>query len=201
MTFTVILPTISRPTLAQTISSCIDQLEDGDELIVVGDGRQDEAANVVESFQPANLFYVEAHHHGSVFGNAQRTFAMQLALGRSSHLLFIDDDDVYVHGALDLVRQALEYSDAPNSAHIFKAVWGVGHHAQGTVLWADREVREQNIATPMVVLPNRPYQRSWMDSNDHGRNGITSDFGFLSAAIGECDGVVFHDPVIAVVRP
>jgi len=74
---------------------------------VVGDDRQDEAASVVESFQPANLFYVEAFHHGSVFGNAQRTFAMQLALGRSSHVAFLDDDDVYTPDALDIMRYCI----------------------------------------------------------------------------------------------
>jgi len=200
-TFSVILPTISRPSLSRSIASVIDQLEHDDELIVVGDGRQDGAADVVESFQPANLLYVEAEQKGSRFGNAQRTFAMQLALGRSSHLLFIDDDDVYVHGALDVVRQALDNADVPNAAHIFKATWGNGHHAQGVTLWDTPEVRAGNIGSPMCVLPNRPYARSWFYCNDHGRNGITSDFGFLSAAIGECGGVEWHDSLVAIVRP
>ena len=193
----MILPTVGRPSLRAAIASCVDQLEDADELIVVGDGRQDHAADVVESFQPANIVYIEAELAGSVFGNAQRDAGM--ALARGDFLCWLDDDDVYVHGALDEIRRCI--GDDRTHAHIFKAVWGAGHHAQGTVLYVDREVRESNIATPMCVLPNRPYTRSWMDSNDRGRNGITSDFGFLSAAIGECDGVRWHEACIAVVRP
>ena len=195
--FSVVMPTLGRPSLRAAISSVVDALEDDDELIVVGDGRQDYAADVVEAFQPANIVYIEASMDGSVFGNAQRDAGM--ALARGDFLCWLDDDDVYVHGALDEIRRCI--GDDRTHAHIFKALWGAGHHAQGTVLWADREVREQNIATPMVVLPNRPYQRSWMDSNDHGRNGITSDYGFLSAAIGECEGARWRDPVVAVVRP
>lgn len=193
------MPTCGRPSLRAAIASVVDQLEHGDELIVVGDGEQDVSAETVGDFQPASIFYVETQRPGSVYGNAQRDFGMSLALGRSDFLCWLDDDDVYVHGALDLIRWHV--GDDRDSAHIFKARWGPGHHAHGTVLWADREVREANIATPMCVLPNRPYLRSWWDFNDRGRNGTTSDFGFLSAAIGECAGVDWHDPVVAVVRP
>jgi glycosyltransferase involved in cell wall biosynthesis len=193
-TFSVVMPTCGRPALTAAISSVVDQLEDGDELIVVGDGEQDVSAGTVGDFQPASLFYVETQRPGSVFGNHQRDFGMQLALGRSSHLLFLDDDDVYVHGALDVIRSKISES---SFAHIFRATWGPGHHWHGT-LWAEREVRESNIATPMCVLPNRPYFKSWMDFNDRGK---VSDFGFLSAAIGECDGVCWHDDLVATVRP
>lgn len=196
MTFTVVMPTLGRATLTRAISSVVDQLEDGDELVVVGDGRQDGAADIVESFQPASLFYVEAHHVESCFGNTQRDFGLQLAAGRSSHLLFLDDDDVYRHGALDIVRWRVESNS--QHAHVFRCEWGAGHHAHGYLAWTDPEVREQNIATPMVCLPNRHYDRTWMDFNDRG---IVSDFGWLQAALAQCDGVEWHTDVIATVRP
>lgn len=199
MNVTVVMPTVGRPTLRRAIASVVDQLEYGDELIVVGDSTVDHQAwDVVAEFQPAQLFYVEAHRPGSVFGNAQRDFGMQLAAGRSSHLMFLDDNDVWTHGALDTVRWAIDRVGDDRAAHVFKARWGAGHHAHGTVLWRDTVVAEGNVGTPMVVLPNRPYQRSWWDFN--GR-GVVSDFGFLSAAVGECSGAMFHTPVIATVRP
>ncbi len=192
----VVMPTIGRPTLRRAIASVVDQLEADDLLIVVGDSREPhQAADVVESFQPANLFYVEAEHPESVYGNAQRDFGMQLADGRTSHLMFLDDDDVYDHGALDKVRGIWEHSQA---GHIFRARWGPGHHAHGVELWTDRVVREQNIATPMVVLPNRWYHASWMQ---HNGRGVVSDFGFLSAALAELPEVVWRDDLIATVRP
>jgi glycosyltransferase involved in cell wall biosynthesis len=171
----------------------VDALEHDDELIVVGDGRQDYAADVVESFQPANIVYIEASLEGSCFGNAQRDAGS--AIARGDFLCWLDDDDQHLPGALDAIRWAI--GNDRTHAHIFKATWGPGHHWHGT-LWADKEVREQNIATCMTVLPSRPYTRSWMDSN---HLGIVSDFGFLSAAIGECDGIKWHDAVVATVRP
>lgn len=191
-TFSVIVPTCGRPSLYACIASVVDQLEDDDELIVVGDGRQERAAAVVEDFQPARLTYVEASLPGSAFGNAQRDAGMAIAKG--SWVMFLDDDDVWRHGALEVVRNNLRN----DSAHIFRAEWGPGHHAHGVTLWADPVVRVQNIATPMVVLPNRRYARTWMDGN---AAGVVSDYHFLAAAIAECEGVCFHSDVIATVRP
>ena len=195
MTVTVVMPTVGRPSLERAIASVVDQLEDSDELLVIGDGERPVAADVVAGFQPAPVTYVECLRPGSVFGNAQRDFGMQLAYGRSSHLMFLDDDDVYVHGGFDVVRRELEFN--PNSAHIFRARWGPRHHAFGVELWQDQVVREQNIATPMVVLPNRYYDCSWWQFN---ARGVVSDFGFLAAALGQCS-VAWHTDVIAVVRP
>ena len=175
----------------------VDALEDDDELIVVGDGRQNYAADVAESFQPANIVYIEASLDGSCFGNAQRDAGT--ALARGDFLCYLDDDDCYTPDALDIMRYCI--GDDRTHAHIFRAVWGLGHPAHGWHAWTDKEIRPTNVCTPMVALPNRPYSRSWFDFNDHGRNGITSDFGFLSAAIGECDGVRWHESCIAIVRP
>lgn len=177
-------------------------MEDDDRLIVIGDGERDVSGReIAEDFRPANMVYVECQRPGSVFGNAQRDFGMQLALQTptpTSHLMFLDDDDVWVHGALDVVREAISPIHWENAAHVFRARWGAGHHAAGVELWADQEVRVGNVGTPMVVLPNRHYQASWWDAN---AGGIISDFGFLAPAIAECDDVVWHDPVIATVRP
>jgi len=193
--FSVVMPTVGRPSLYAAIASVVDALEDSDELIVVGDGRQDFAADVVESFQPANIVYIEASMDGSRFGNAQRDAGM--ALARADWLCWLDDDDRHTFAALDIMRDAIDDSGAYHSAHIFKARWGPGHHWRGT-LWAEPVVKASNFGTCQVVLPNRPYQRSWCDFNDRG---LVSDYGFLSAAIGECDGVEWHDALVAVVRP
>lgn len=191
----VITPTCARRSLSATIASVVDQLEDCDTMIVVGDDHLPAAREMVADFQPANLFYVEGWHAESTFGNHQRDVGLMLAVGRSSHVMFLDDDDVCVHGALDRVRECVNLSST--AAHIFKATWGPGHHWHGT-LWAEPVVREQNFGTCQLVLPNRPFTRKWMDSNDRG---TVSDYAWMSAAIGECDGVCWHDDLIAVVRP
>lgn len=193
----IIVPTLGRRSLWNTIASTVDQLEEGDELIVVADtssaavaGR---ATQIVNDFVPAPIVYLEASAPASYYGNAQRDVGMAIATG--THLCFLDDDDVYEHQALDRIRGELHDDWC---AHVFRARWGAGHPAAGVELWADPVVREQNIATPMVVLPNRPYSRSWMDGN---QRAVFSDFEFLSNAIGECAASCWHSDVVATVRP
>lgn len=196
MSLSVIVPTLGRPTLGRTLVSVAGQLEPVDELLVIADtagdvDRAQGAALAVTS--RGQVLFAQCREDGSQFGNAQRDVGMEVASG--THLLFVDDDDVYLPGALDQVRVALELNS--NSAHIFRARWGPGHHAHGTELWHTQSVRAGNIATPMVVLPNRPYRRSWLDGNVAG---AVSDFEFLGEAIADC-GAVWHDEVIATVRP
>lgn len=201
-TFSVIVPTTGRPSLWRTLASVVDQLEDDDELIVVADTRDAETPGrvleTIDDFTPCPLVYLEAAQPASRFGNAQRDAGMAIASG--SHLLFLDDDDIHVPGSLDIVRRELVKSEMDwNDAHVFRARWGLGHHAAGAVLWATPEVREQNVGTPMVCLPNRDYQHSWMDGNSLG---TVSDFAFLASAIGECGWPPsWHADVIATVRP
>lgn len=198
MNLVVVCPTLGRPTLTRALVSAVDQLEDDDRLVVVCDtlnGRPDCARAIVSDFQPANIDYLECGVPGSLYGNGQRDRALAYAAGRSSHLAFLDDDDCYVHGALDLIRERV--GDDTSHAHVFKAEWGRGHHWQGT-LWAEPVWRVGNVGTPMLVVPNRPYPSSWMDYNG---GGTVSDFGWMSAAVERCDGVRWHDCLVARVRP
>lgn len=199
MTLSIIMPTLGRPTLWASIASVVDQLEDGDRLIVVADalnGDTRAATETVWDFQPASVDYLECAVEGSSFGNGQRDAGLAYVAGATSHVAFLDDDDQWLPNAADLIRWHV--GDDMAHAHIFRAEWGPGHHAHGAVLWADREVRESNIATPCVVLPNKPYQARWLDGN--GRYYV-SDFAWLSSAIGECDGVCWWEDRVAVVRP
>ena len=54
----------------------------------------------------------------------------------------IDDDDVYLPGALALLRGA----DAALPT-IFRMRYGVGHHARGLVLWRVPRVEFANVGT------------------------------------------------------
>lgn len=191
-TLSVIVPTCGRETLAATLACCVGQLEPGDEVIVVGDGDQPGARRLCEALK--GVRYLERAMQGSRFGNAQRDHGMRAATG--SHLLFIDDDDCHEPDAFVRIRARL--AEYPERAHIFRARWGPGHHAHGVVLWKVPAVVSQNIATPMVVLPNRRYLTSWMA---HNAAGIVSDYGFLSHALAELGEPVWHSQVIAIVRP
>jgi glycosyltransferase involved in cell wall biosynthesis len=77
-TFTVIVPTSGRPTLARTLDSIAEQLEPGDEVIV-------------------------SYNRDGDYGMAARDAAM--ARARGSHFLFMDDDDQFARGAFRTIRR------------------------------------------------------------------------------------------------
>jgi glycosyltransferase involved in cell wall biosynthesis len=77
VTFSVIVPTAGRRSLRATLASVADQLEPGDEILVLCDDSDDA-------------------------GDTPRMSAMPRACG--SHLVFIDDDDQLASDALRLMR-------------------------------------------------------------------------------------------------
>lgn len=80
-TFSVIVPTIGRATLSHTLASIASQLQPGDEVIVVCNNAGD-------------------------FGNAARNSGIERAKG--THLVFLDDDDEWLPGALGRMRRFAE---------------------------------------------------------------------------------------------
>lgn len=161
--FSIIVPTAGRATLARTLASFTSDLEPGDEVMVLrSDGE---------------------------YGNEARDSAMGRAAG--SHLLFMDDDDVYTENALPTIRQAVAVD--PDRVHVFRMV-----NFDRNILWTDPDLRAANVGTPMVCIPNQPARLGrWSNPL-----GPISDFGFITRTMElRGDQPVFHEEVVAVVRP
>lgn len=90
-TFSIIVATSGRTTLTRTLASLAQQLEHGDELLVI-------------------------RNNQAPWGHATRDEAMKRANG--SHLWFMDDDDISTPDALSEIRAAV--SLRPDAVHIFR---------------------------------------------------------------------------------
>lgn len=143
MSLSIIIPTIGRPTLITILQEIAPQLDDGDEVIVVGDGRQPDAERMSGGFG-SRVRYLE-FESVHCWGHPQRNWAMERATG--SHLVFFDDDDAVKPNALDTIRHAVLQN--PKSPLVFRMHYG------STILWRDRAVRCGNVSTQMFVVPNR----------------------------------------------
>jgi glycosyltransferase involved in cell wall biosynthesis len=77
-TFSVIVPTIGRRSLAATLASIAEQIEPGDEILVLCNRDDD-------------------------YGNQARQSLLERA--RGSHLVFMDDDDQFARGAFATMRR------------------------------------------------------------------------------------------------
>lgn len=179
-----ILPTCGRDTLRRVVSQLRTEIGGEDEVIVVGDGVQPVARGVM-CLQDWRFKYFE--HQGGDHGDPQRDFAIARASG--DFLMFIDDDDLYVPGAIrDVVHPALDL--APDRAHMFRCCGG----PDGRVL----EIG--GVMGPQFVPPNNPEKLvKWCrDPRQH----YWSDFLFIKDTLGFYpEGPVFHNDEIYRVRP
>ena len=162
-TFTIILGTSGRNTLTRTLKSITAQLEPGDELMIIRDDSGDA-------------------------GDTPRNQSMSRAAG--THLLFMDDDDVYVPGALAKMRRFAD--ENPGKIGIFRIEYTVGPKR-----WKVPELKNRNVSTQTFLVPNVPGKLGvW----EH-RGTVHGDFIFIEETARLQGEPVFVDEVTVRVRP
>jgi glycosyltransferase involved in cell wall biosynthesis len=185
----IVIPTIGRPELRKTLESILSAgIRPVDEVYVVADGKCPEARVICADFEDRlNLKYLETRKIGC-FGGHQRNIGMGLA--RGTHVLFMDDDDRYKAGALDVVRKAVSLS--PNVPHFFKAE-SMTDRRRWKVIWEEKRVFLGNLSSQMFVFPIVDgLLGTWP-------MGHCCDYGFIMDTIprfGE-DRIVWHEEVIS----
>ncbi len=122
-------------------------------------------------------------------GYTPRTQGMLEASG--THIAFLDDDDVYTEGAIDLMHEAA--CDVP-------VIFSMDHPFHG-ILWRTPELQFGNVGTPMFLVPNQPDKfGEWAPHNPKLKEP-GGDFTFISGCVEKMGGPVWRDEVIAIVRP
>jgi len=189
----IIIPTISRPTLRRTLLSI--RTTSNTEVLVIGDGKQPLAKAICKELKgevPYNLYYFRGPSTDN-WGNEQRNLGMDKAQG--DYLMFIDDDDIYTPDAFKSINRAV--SDNPGKPIIFRMLdW----HGNRYILWRKRKVSLGNIGTPMVCLPHNVNRLSkWPEgSKDYG-----SDFHFIHSTLIKWPkkAIVWVEDCIVICRP
>ena len=162
-TFTIIVGTAGRKTLRRTLKSITSQLEPGDELFLIRDDSGDA-------------------------GDTPRNQTMHRAAG--SHLLFMDDDDVYVPGAFAKMRRFAE--ENPGRIGIFRI-----EYTTGPKRWRVPELKNRNVSTQIFLVPNVPGKLGvW----EH-RGTVHGDYTFIEETARLQGEPVFVDEVTVRVRP
>lgn len=170
----VIIPTIGRESLAAAVRSC----NGADEIVVVFDG-----CPVQELPGPV----VTATVSGGDNGYTARRKGMELATG--THLAFLDDDDQYMAGALNVMKPAC--CDRP-------VIFRMDHPEHG-ILWREPKLEFGNVGTPMFLVPNRPEKLGHWVAHAPGLKEPGGDFTFISTCrMGE---PIWREEVVAKIRP
>lgn len=149
-----IVPTIGRSSLRQTLASI--ELQPGDEIIVVGN---------IDRQPDLRAKYIPAQQ-GNDWGGSERRLGMTAARGK--YLAFIDDDDVYVPGARDVMAAVV--AEVPDRPIVFRM-----RYPNGFVLWLEPVMRCGNIGTPMTLMPNDAKLGTWTGRRE-------CDFDFLQSS-------------------
>lgn len=161
---TVIIPSSGRPSLKDTVDSVIHQLRPdlGDWLLVQTNNQ-------------------------APWGNALRQEMMGHA--RTDAMLFMDDDDFYTPGALDVIRT--RYAETPKRVHIFKMLYAENDF----VLWTEPVLRVGNVASQMICVPTALHcpLGGWGDRYE-------GDFDFIHGTCQLLGEPIWHEEVIALVH-
>lgn len=195
----IITPTVGRPTFGAMLESAAPQMTPDDEHIIVADGRNAEVAAVIDAAWKRwrmNGLYVETEPPTRQYGNYQRHIAIDKAK-RGNWLLFLDDDDVLLPGALDRVRQAIEAY--PDKVLMFRLQsWGYYGVPNGYVSWRVPEIRIGGVGGSNIVCRNEPGMLGdWNGTSD------LQDYIFIAGTVRQYPpgSVEWIDEVIIECRP
>ena len=115
-----------------------------------------------------------------------RNYAHDMAVG--DFITYMDDDDVYMPGALDTIRTRVAINT--NTAHMFKI-----QYPNGTLRWKVKKIGVVgNVGGHCVVPPNIDGLPKWQAS------GLAAPL-FVNACIGKFHPVMWHEDVIVRLRP
>lgn len=175
MSLSIIVPTKGRWTLERTLDSIRPQLAPDDELIVV----HKEEVVLDPSLGRGGAEKVE--------GAARAT---------RTHLAFMDDDDIYLPGALEAMRT--HATDVPVVFRMDGSRVGIG------TIWREPVLRYTNVSTQMFVVPNDPAKLGvWVPHEQYGVGGKPAgqDFTFLKGCCERMGAPVWREEVISQLRP
>jgi hypothetical protein len=166
-TLSIIVPTVGRPTLMRLLEEMEPDLGEHDEVLVIGDGPQPQAAWIVSTFVDPRIRYFDGPET-HCFGNAQRQYGMTQATG--SHLCFFDDDDHVLTGGLRILRVLA--GNRPTTFTLTRML-----DKNGLVLWHQPVVMQGNVSTQMILCPNVPTSLGQWGARYEG------DYDFISSTL------------------
>lgn len=185
---TIVVPTIGRPTLERTLLSVTYQLGLKDEVVVIGDGAQPRAAAICDRFGH-KVRYIDGPETRE-WGHAQRNLGMAEASGH--YLAFMDDDDVYLPGAIETMHRAI-HEHGP-ALYLFK----IKH--LGGVIWKRADIGITDVSTQMILVANRQDRLPRWRRNADNPTGGGGDYQFILETAYKWNKVYrFREEVIAEV--
>jgi len=213
----VIIPSAGRHTLENTVESALRQLNDSDELIVVGSRRPQQFKSDYSKNQERVCRFVHRGNGGTLSnqlsvrtgkevghpsGAEERDLGDAVATG--THLLHCDDDDIYTKNAFGDIRRVVALN--PECVHIFQMKYGmqpqwvspysVDIDGEPT-LGVHEAITLGNFGGMQMVFPRVTPNPLWND----GRN-MAEDYFVTKRYLEALDtGLIWPHITIGIIRP
>jgi glycosyltransferase involved in cell wall biosynthesis len=173
VTLSVVVPTRGRRSLAGTLASIAEQLEPGDELLVLCSDDGD-------------------------FGNAARQSMLERA--RGTHVVFMDDDDQYARGAFDIMRRFAR--EHPGRVGIFRMRYLDGRLLWREPVVRRTNVSTQMFCVPNVPGRLGSWTAGAGQATAPRPEGArdVADYEFLAQTVALQGEPVFREEVVALIR-
>lgn len=150
--FTVVIPTIGRPTLARTLASIPPDVD----TIVVADTLGPLLSDVRATAWEHNARYFELNAGCHSTGSPQLQYGYERAQGR--YILNCGDDDVYEPDAFETIARAIEETGVTYPL-MFKVEMHPAPHrgnSRPVILWDEPKLERFHITGQCFVTPNDP---------------------------------------------
>lgn len=139
----------------------------------------------IEIWPGDEVLVIEHHPPSGNWGNAERQEGTDKA--KCDYIAYIDDDDVYVPGARQTMDEAIrqEPKDHPILFRI--------KYPNGRVLWDKKRVKNGNVSTQMILVPNVK-EMLWGWDQSHS----WADFWFISRWKWPAKTIKWREEIIAL---
>lgn len=190
---TVMLTTIGRPNLSDMLKSLVYELQKQDYLYIFVDGKDygESAKKIYSEFESefcCNTQLIVEEVNQGFWGHGLRNKYQNNLLG--DYLIHADDDDVFISGAFDKIREIINPDNEMETIYYFQFFH---NYKENKIVWSTPNLAYTNIGTPCGVIPNKPnFFGVW--GYFHG-----GDFGFYNSCKFKKDN--FVEEIIYVVRP
>lgn len=163
-----IVATTGRASLGRMLKSIHEQpLTHEDQVLIIGNDGLKKHEWAAHDMRGVPWVYFPCEPGGD-WGHTERNLGMIMATG--THLVFGDDDDAFLPGAVTAIRKAADRN--PGRPLMFRMF-----DANGAVLWGLPQIQMGNHGTPQFVPPNVPDRLGQFGHRYEG------DFDFVTSTL------------------
>jgi hypothetical protein len=188
----ILLPTIGRPTLINTLNSIMkQQWQEEDELVIACDGNVEKVHEIVDpiikEFSNRKILFVEYKTGHNDWGHTPRNLIMPSLKGE--YCIHIDDDDIMTNNAFETIRKDIQ---SKAFVYFYKMYLPNGE----LKLWKTKEIKYANLGTPCII--HRLDHYSYCKFEPH----FGGDFDFIknTAELND-DSIEWKESFIAIIKP